>query len=346
VVIGTAEYDHEDLQRSVLSSAVAASARKYYETLTSRDPFRAPDACVLLEDPVSRDEVMGAVLSAADVACGPDDVLLVVFVGHGYAWPTLYSDELHFAVRRSEPERPWTWLQWRLLAWAMRRDQRGPQAGLRVLVADCCYTSRLTMGAGGGRTPTGLPLADIDKGLAVFTPSQPTSTEVHAYPKGCRSLGEPWSTFTAFSGHLLKVLHDGSSRSGEYMLLGEVRDALRKSMTDCPDHEHDVAGLLMLGPNEETPFIENAVPVDDRVRKTPVTFEEHIADLEAGRSLRMDRLVADPELAARLRLWLSGRPRDDVARAIAVRLDQAINEHAPAECYARYRRFLRVGTPV
>ncbi|NUR25582.1 MAG: hypothetical protein HOV83_06985 [Catenulispora sp.] len=345
VIIGAADYAHQRLNSPELHDAVGASAEKYLELLSSRDPFRAPDACVLLANPVSRDQVMNAVLAAAEDAHEPDDVLLVVYIGHGKAWPHLYSDELHFAVGSSDPEQPWTWLEWRLLAWAMRRDQRGPDAGLRVLVADCCYTSKLTMGDTEESVPTGLPLIGADKGLAVFSPSRSTSTEVRTFPRGCRSLGEPWSRYTAFSGHFLKVLHDGSDRSGEHMLLGEVRDALHKSMKDCrdPDSHHDVPGLEMQGPNDRTPFIENAVPMKDRVWKSPVTFEDHVADLEAGRSLQVDRVLTDPALAARLRNWLSERPRDEIALANAARLDAAINEQASAECYARYRRLRRVG---
>ncbi|MFL6117963.1 MAG: hypothetical protein ACJ786_42405 [Catenulispora sp.] len=348
VIIGAADYADSRLNYPQIRDAVGTSAEEYLRLLSSRDPFRAPGACVPVTNPASRDQIMNAVLAAAEAANQPDDVLLVVYVGHGKAWPHLYSDELHFAVGSSDPGQPWTWLEWRLLAWAMRRDQRGPDAGLRVLVADCCYTSRLTMGGEPEPVPTGLPLVAADKGLAVFSPSRSTSTEVRTFPKGCRSLGEPWSRCTAFSGHFLKVLHDGSDRSGEHLLLGEVRDALHKSMKDCrdPDSHHDVPGLELLGPNDRTPFVENAVPPRDRVWKTPVTFEDHVADLEAGRSLRVDRVLTDPALAARLRNWLAARPRDEAARADVARLDAAINEQAPAECYARYRRLRRVGAQV
>jgi hypothetical protein len=345
VIIGVAEYAHRRLNSPELRAAVGASADKYLGLLASRDPFQAPDACVLLKNPGSRDQVMNAVLTAAEAANAPDDVLLVVYVGHGKAWQQLYSDELHFAVGSSDPEQPWTWLEWRLLAWAMRRDQRGPDAGLRVLVADCCYTSRLTMGGANEPVRTGLPLIGADKGLAVFSPSRPTSAEVRTFPKGCRSLGEPWSGYTAFSGHFLKVLHDGSDRSGEHMMLGEVRDALRKSMKDCrdPDSHHDVPALEMQGPNDRTPFVENAVPMKDRVWKAPVTFEDHVADLEAGRSLQVDQVLGDPALAVNLRNWLSARSRDEAARANVARLDAAVNEQASPECYARYQRLRRIG---
>lgn len=346
VIIGAADYTHRQLNSPELHGAVDASAAQYLDLLRSRDPFRSPGACVPVPNPGSRDEVMNAVLDAADTASDPDDVLVVVYIGHGKAWPHLYSDELHFAVSTSDPEQPWTWLEWRLLAWAMRRDQRGPDAGLRVLVADCCYTSRLTMGGTAGEARTGLPLQDADKGLAVFSPSRPTSSEVRTFPRGCRTLGEPWSTCTAFSGHFLKVLHDGSERSGEYMLLGEVRDALHKSMKDCrdPDSHHDVPGLEMQGPNDKTPFVENAVPLRDRVWKRPVTLADHVADLEAGRSLQVDRIISDPVLAADLWRWLTVRRRDEAAQANVARLDAAINEQASAETYARYRRLRRIGT--
>src|SRR2546423_9077626 len=146
VIIGAADYAHPQLDSPEIQDAVGASADEYLALLSRRNPFRAPGACVSLKNPGSRAEIMNAVLTAAKEANQPDDILLVVYVGHGRAWPHLYSDELHFAVGTSDPEQPWTWLEWRLLAWAMRRDQRGPDAGLRVLVADCCYTSRLTMG--------------------------------------------------------------------------------------------------------------------------------------------------------------------------------------------------------
>lgn len=343
VIIGASTFADPKLQSDELNAAAGASAAKYRDLLGSRDPFRQPGACDLVIDPGSRNEVMNRLLAAAEVANEPDDVLLVVYVGHGKTWPHLYDEELHLAVGSSDAEQPWTWLEWRLLSWAMRRGQRGPQAGLRVLVADCCYTSKLTMSGGDDAVHTGLPLGDTDKGLAVFSPSRARSDKVYTFPKGCQSLGEPWSDYTAFSSHFLKVLHDGSERSGEHMLLGEVRDALIRSMKDCRDSDHDIPGLRADGPNDATPFIENAVPLKNRVWKIPVTFEDHIADLEAGRSLQVDNVLDDPALAARLWRWLSARPRDETARANVARLNRAFNERASVECSARYWKLRRIG---
>ncbi|MBW8800973.1 MAG: hypothetical protein JF597_47705, partial [Streptomyces sp.] len=120
LVIGVGTYGEESGIQGY--PTIEASARAYGAAL-ARDPRwgAAERSPVLGPDEVqTADDVMCALQEAAAAGEGPEDTLLVVYVGHGAYWQDVPGGQVHFAVGSSRVSEPWTWLS----AWYVYRAIR------------------------------------------------------------------------------------------------------------------------------------------------------------------------------------------------------------------------------
>jgi hypothetical protein len=313
VIIGDSEFEQgPDGLKPYPSFRV--SAEKYFGLLNTLRPFEGN--CVLVPSEgggVRKTDVEKAVRNAAELAAGGDDLLLVVYVGHGNAWPDYHDNLVHLAVHESREGWPSGWLEYGALLHAMKPKREG----LRIIIADCCYSNILhSMGPGeenvSGRA---FALREQDRGTAVFTALDPSGRQVIANPIACDRLDEQWQGCTHFSGHLLQVLARGSRFADDMLSLGDVREAVRNSMSRCENHPR--GGLILLGPTDSTPFVENKLPASVlREPRALISESDWVAALQSGRGLALDRLMADPRLAARvsLALWDTAEGRENAGR--------------------------------
>ena len=197
----------------------------------------ADDHCVRIHEPESAREVSNALKQAAREA---EDTLLFYYAGHGLIDPG--TGELHLALRDSRRHEvydtavPYDWI---------RRALLGSRAARRIVVLDCCYSGRVL-----GAMSEGLDLAEID-GTYLLA----------AAAENAVALAPPDELYTAFTGELVGVLHDGIPEAGETLTLTEVFDAVRSSLAAALRPTPQCRDRNALG---AVPFVHNPAHVPGR----------------------------------------------------------------------------------
>ena len=313
VIIGGSEFQQDNAPLKSYDS-FGVSAAEYYKTLNALEPFQGN--CTLIPadgEHVDEDAVQDAISTAASRAKGADETLLLVYVGHGKAWADHHDNVLHLAMYKSREDRPAGWLEYS----AIRRATSAKKDGLRIVIADCCYSNVLhSQGAGLDNVPEGIfALMERDQGVAVFTALAPNGSNVNASPEGCVQVDEEWRGCTHFSSHLLQVLNKGSRYAENVLSLGDVRDEIRESMRNCPPKLQ--SGLILQGPADSTPFVQNRLS-PGALRDLPdwASEEKWVAGLKTGRQWPIETLLADERMAARvsLALWRIPEGRQNAHR--------------------------------
>ncbi|GAA1934147.1 caspase family protein [Kitasatospora viridis] len=309
-------------------SWIGASARMYGEVLTG-DPMWGPGACrVLDESQVHTAAGVMAELQLAADAAGPEDTLLVVYVGHGAYWGDLPGAQVHFSVGSSYDGKPWTWLS----SWYVYRTMRRSRARLKVLIADCCRSNLLPQL---GDEPL-LPgvLGELDQGTCVLTALRNAD---HASAEGCSALPGELAECTPFSGHLLNVLRTGTQDHHARLTLGLVRDAVKQQMHVCPT-PHDVPRMSLNDARESTPLFTNRMASSARNQRPrrPVEAEQWVRTLRSYDDSELEELLADPRKTGEV-VALLHREADEGSRLIAQRIDaEANSRYAEPHDFARY----------
>ncbi|MDQ3576972.1 MAG: caspase family protein, partial [Actinomycetota bacterium] len=243
VLIGAAHFDDPNLNDL---PSVRNNVQDLHRILT--DPTRGgltAASCHVFADPRSPD-----VVRIADIAERAEDVLLIYYSGHG-----LISENgrLLFALSdTSERHREINALHLNQL----RAIFRASPAAVQVLVLDCCYSGRIT---DPGFMSGPVELVEIE---GTYTLASSARDEVSLAPRGAR--------YTAFSGELISLLHNGVTGGEELISLRTVYQqlqiALRKKNFPAPRQLHsETAASLALACN---------VAFDARVQAPPPPPQE------------------------------------------------------------------------
>jgi hypothetical protein len=338
LVIGAHEYPEAARLPSTslkLYESIKVSAEGYRQALET-DPLWGPGSCVLLLNPRTPADVWAG-LDACTAAMTGNDRLLVVYIGHGAYWTEVPGGSVHLGLSASVDGAPDTWLSTWYLYWKMR----GAQAGLKVLIADCCYSG--LMGAlGGAADPAGkMP---PPRGTAVFTSlGGAGSTRNAGDPDGCPHLGPEWDKCTLFSGHFLKVLAEGVP-GGPYLTLGSLRDAVETAMTVCTTHEDHLPRLVTKDAREDQPLFTNKM-FDSGPERGPSPLRgrhEWVATLSQERGRDLTDLLRSPGDAASVQLRLAAVGTEIAWHNVRRISKQADDKLTPAG-FARYQAELRRG---
>ncbi|SNX63791.1 hypothetical protein SAMN06272735_5603 [Streptomyces sp. TLI_55] len=327
VVIGPARYAEDSGIDS--HPSIGASAQMYGETLAA-DGMWGPDSCrVLGEDEVqTTDGVMRALQQAADETT-PQDIFLVVYVGHGQYWSDLPGAQVHFSVGRSFRDKPWTWLS----SWYVYRVMRKARARLKVLIADCCYSNLLPQL---GEEPL-LPgvLGELDEGTCVFTAVKNLN---FADAAGCPSLPGDLAQCTPFSGHLLRILQNGTKDHNHQLTIGLLREAVKQEMERCPTARHQVPRMSLNDARDGTPLFTNHMEPArrDLAPRLPVAPEDWVRTLLLDRDDRLEELLKDAQKTGAVVALLNGAP-DEASRHLAGYIDDRANSaFTEPRAFARY----------
>lgn len=296
VLIAVGEYAESTPLEGYPSIGASAAA---YDRIISRDPWWAEHGTVEVltrEQTGDQAAVLDAVERAARDADSPDDRLLVVYLGHGTFWTDQNAGEVHLAAARSRPDRPYTWVSQNALYRAMRRSG----ANLKVLVADACHSNKLT-GLESGR-----PSTPGQRATCVI--SAAGSEDPIAWAQPCPELAddEELAGCTPFSGHLLRLVRDGSAAMREDLPLPTLHHLLRTEMDACAAG-HALPEIMSTG------WTFTATLFANRRRglppaPAPVADEEPTAlgILRGGRDT-LTRLADDPARAAEAMIDVSRR---------------------------------------
>ncbi|MFF7844927.1 hypothetical protein ACFZC6_40195 [Streptomyces ossamyceticus] len=317
LVIGVGEYADDSGIDGY--PTIEASARAYGAAL-ARDPqWGAEAGAAVLEPERTRtaDGVMRALHDAAAAGEGPQDTLLVVYVGHGAYWQDVPGGQVHFAVGSSRINEPWTWLS----AWYVYRAIRKSKAGLKVLIADCCYSNMLPHLGPESALPGAL--GTRYQGTCVLTAVGGT---VHnAWADACANLPSPLDTCTPFSGHLLNVLGEGMPDHPDDLTLGALRAGIDESMQECGVH-HAPRMLLNDASEAATLFTNHAKGRRPRARVLD-TVDGWVRELLLNGERNLPDLMRRPDLAGRVVVRL--KAGDEQSRELAHRVDRRAAELLP-----------------
>ncbi|OIV38392.1 hypothetical protein BIV57_05715 [Mangrovactinospora gilvigrisea] len=331
VVIGSGDYPRES---GIVSYSEIGESARHFGLVLDSDPLWRQDGggCrVLTADEVrTPNGVMTALEEEADRATH-QDVLVVVYVGHGALWKDVPDAEVHFAVGSSHQRKPWTWLS----SWYVYRVMRQSKARMKVLIADCCYSNQLK--SLGGRPEAGsLGVIGQGKGTCLLTAVK--GSDSLADPNGCPSLSDGLAGCTPFSGHLLDVLRRGTDDYHSHLTLGLLRDAVEQSMAGC-DQAHHEPRMLLNDAHEKYVLATNRMdPADRRPRPgNPVDPDQWVATLLRDAECDLEDLLRDADKTGEVVARLSAN-RDErwQSRAQAV-ADRAFRtfRNAP-DALARY----------
>lgn len=178
------------------------------------------DRLHIVEYPRSAADIRDVVSAAATKAT---DTLLVYFAGHGLYHP---DGKLLLALPDATGKDGEHTVPWEQLAEVIQHSN----AARKVVVLDCCYAG-LALGGQAAEPPK---LGDVARVQGVYVLAAAQKHEEASAPDD--------EEYTAFTGELLRVLHDGilaDAPGGEFLNLNavhqEVRDALRKKHRPQPD---------------------------------------------------------------------------------------------------------------
>ncbi|RLP94748.1 caspase family protein [Micromonospora sp. BL4] len=231
LLIGTGHFTSDAISDlpSVANNLSALAEALTNSTAVVVDPAR----CRQLINPRAQHEVGAALDETVNAA---DDTVIVYYAGHGFLTP---RGVLHLAVTDTDPDRvaytavPVEWLRMALAE---------SPAKNRILILDCCYSGHAT--AAMGSVSSAVTAAIDISGTYTLTSAPAYST----------SVAPPGERFTAFTGELLRVLHDGIPGAGDLLSLRDIYTALVRGLRarGMPRPQHLGTGLvdhIALGPN-------------------------------------------------------------------------------------------------
>ncbi|MFE6838583.1 caspase family protein [Streptomyces sp. NPDC057705] len=191
------------------------------------------DRLRLLLDPPDARSMAEAVTEEAQRA---DTVLLVYFVGHGLLGP---GGELHLAASGTDRLTPGMAGHQALSFTALRQALEVSRASSVVLVLDCCFSGRVSLG-----TSASVPALAVEPTHGVY------------FIGSAEQLADapPDAEHTAFSGALIDVLTTGDPRGPHPLTLDAVYDAVFQNLRDqqrpWPRRQAgDRSGALVVAPN-------------------------------------------------------------------------------------------------
>lgn len=228
VLIGTSHYTHLSPLPAVANNLTALAT-----ALRAPSSWKlAEEHCTVIANPGNWTEVLHAVRTAAEEA---SDTLLVYFAGHGLLEET--RGDLFLGLPHSEQGRSYTGIPYSALRDVVLTGT--PQR--HVVILDCCFSGR-ALGTMGG------PAAIADQAEIEG------SYLLAASPETSFALAPVGETYTAFTGELLKLLHDGVPDGPELLDLDTVytmlRAALRAKGRPLPQkRDRNTAGELALSRN-------------------------------------------------------------------------------------------------
>ncbi|MEV4040419.1 HAMP domain-containing sensor histidine kinase [Streptomyces umbrinus] len=211
--------------------AISANVAALRDMFTSEAVWGLPtDHCAVLRDPREPRDVSQAVKLAAREAT---DALIFYYAGHGLIDPG--TGELYLALHNSHAQEvydsavPYQWI---------RRPIEASRAVRRIVVLDCCYSGRAL-----GAMSEGLGIAEID-GTYLLA----------AAAENALALAPPGELYTAFTGELVALLHQGVPGAGESLTLNEIYEGIRSSLRAAERPEPQCRDRNSLG---TVPFVPN-----------------------------------------------------------------------------------------
>lgn len=311
VIIGPSEYGAKEISGIDSHATIAASARQWEDFLKADPLWEVTSEDGETENRVRRldrdqlgsiDGVMTSVQDAADEA---NDMLLVVYVGHGKCWEEVPGKQVHLAVESSRANAPHTWLS----SWYLYRAMRSSSAPRKILVADCCWSNALGHLDGG--------VAEDQIVTEAFNTSRPEGTLVvravqhvwQASSEGCPHISTPeLRECTPLSGHLLSALRRGMASGGDVLSSRMVVNRFRSEMLDCQTPHPEPGGTLS-GSLSDMEMFTNRLPSPSRdPRPAPATAEEWTNALLDGESHHLNQLFDEPPKIVDVVRRLARRP--------------------------------------
>jgi len=319
LVIGVGSYAPGS---EIASYATIDASARAYGTVLAEDKRWGTHRTRVLEphEDATSDGIMQAVQRAASAANSPQDTLLVVYVGHGAQWQDIPGQQVHFAVGTSRRNEPWTWLS----SWYLYRAMRQSKAGLKVLVADCCYSNLLPALGPVGTLPG--TLGTSNKGTCVLTAVGGDTTD--AWALACPSLPAPFDSCTPFSGHLLHTLRSGMTDQTGDLTLGAIRVGLEQDMIACGSHP--TPSMQLRDALVAKPLFTNRVK-GRTPRRAPETVADWTRELLLNRSVDdIHELLRSPKLAGQVVARLRNS-KDEQSHEMARELDSGASEQLTDE---------------
>ncbi|MHA6765570.1 caspase, EACC1-associated type [Streptacidiphilus sp. PAMC 29251] len=280
LLIGTATH------RGPLLPSVPSVARSFHDlrtVLIERCGVR-PDRMTAVLDPPDAQTMARAVAEAAQQA---DTVLLVYFIGHGLLGP---DGELYLAAAGTDRLTPGMAEHQALSVSSLRQALRASRASSVVVVLDCCFSGRASLGGG----PT----------LPAFTMSPAPGLYLLGSAEQLAHAPEN-AEHTAFTGAFIDLLTDGDPRGPHALTLDAAYDALFRTLGDrqrpLPQlRAGDRSGQLVIALNPaHPPTPEEAEP--PAAGRCPYSgldpFAVAEADVFFGRAAMTERLRAAVEQA-------------------------------------------------
>jgi hypothetical protein len=233
-----------------------------------------------VEYPRSAADIRDVVSAAATKAT---DTLLIYFAGHGLYHP---DEKLLLALPDATGKDDEHTVPWKQLAEVIRHSN----AARKVVVLDCCYAGL----ALDGQDAAPPKLGDVAQAQDVYVLAAAQKHEEASAPDD--------EEYTAFTGELLRVLHDGipaDAPDREFLNLNavhqEVRDALRKKGRPQPDRfDPGVIGKV--------PYFRNNLTsqAKKRIDRDKTRHDPWRARLSRGRRVGGSAVVLVAALAALL----------------------------------------------
>jgi len=214
--------------------AVADTVTDLAATLVERADAR-PDRIRTLVDPADRRVLAGEV---ADAARAAEDVLLLCYVGHGLLGR---NGELHLATR--DTDHLTEGLGFKALSYATVREELAHCRARSVIVLlDCCFSGR----ANGSPRHLDSDVFSSPQPRGGYLLTSAAPEEVALAPEGER--------YTAFTGELIRLLHNGDPAGPAGLTLDHIYRYLERMLPEqgrpTPHRQAaDRAGELVLAPN-------------------------------------------------------------------------------------------------
>lgn len=289
VLIGTSEYEDENLPDL---PAVGRNIIGLKTALTNPVFGIVPKMhCDVLADEGDIRLIGRRVRIAARQA---EDLLLVYYAGHGLTAGRRH--ELYLALRHTEWDEPeFNALEYDKLRGAVLNSP----AAAKIIILDCCFSGRVFGHSMAVPTAELIDQVDID---GSYVMASAHGNEV--------ALVLPGEDHTAFTGRLLKLLHDGVHGGPEFLTVDYLYQQLRAKMRaeGLPQPQKrgtDTADLLALTRNRAFDAMESPIPRD----RQPVIVEPRDnGDRETGTVPQRPLSVTGRREAKVWRIGLWGAP--------------------------------------
>jgi len=233
VLIGTSRYQHEELPDL---PAVGRSVNELAAALTKPPDGLVPRAnCTVLADEGDIRLIGRKLMTAAKNA---QDLLIVYYIGHGLV--SGWRHDLYLGLPDSDLFDP----EFNSLEYdKLRSAVRASPASTKIIILDCCFSGRVVTDT--MTDPVSYAIGQVEiEGTYVLTSAQRDKV----------SLIIPGEEHTAFTGRLLKLLHDGIPGGHELLTIDDLyRQLLAIMQSEGLPHPQkrgtDSAGLAALAKN-------------------------------------------------------------------------------------------------